>query len=130
MQEARGGEVAHRTAIIFALPLHACLALYVEQMNERELVCAWCMENLRGNKLVPGTNKQFLGLVFTALRLLPPTKSVTQAKRQHVLFGRCLLANIAFQAVHIHFNRIAYWRHKVSALCVPFFAILSPTWPL
>jgi hypothetical protein len=79
---------------------------------------------------VPGTNKQFLGLVFTALGLLPPTKSVTQAKRQHVLFGRCLLANIAFQALHIHFDRIAYWRHKVSALCVPFFAILSPNWPL
>jgi hypothetical protein len=79
---------------------------------------------------VPGTNKQFLGLVFTALGLLPPTKSVTQAKRQHVLFGRCLLANIAFQALHNHFDRIAYWRHKVSALCVPFFAILSPNWPL
>jgi hypothetical protein len=47
-----------------------------------------------------GTNKQFLGLVFTASRLLPPTKSVTQAKRQHVLFGRCLLASIAFQALY------------------------------
>jgi hypothetical protein len=28
--------------------------------------------------------------------------------------------------IYIHFNRTAYWRHKVSALCVPFFAILSP----
>jgi hypothetical protein len=80
--------------------------------------------------IVPGTNKQLFGAVFAALRLLPPTKSVTQAKRQHVLFGRCLLADIAFQALYIHFNRIAYWRHKVSALCAPFFAILSPNWPL
>jgi hypothetical protein len=52
-------------------------------------------------------------LVFTALRLLPPTKSVTQAKRQHVLFGRCLLADIAFQALHNHFNRIAYWHELI-----------------
>jgi hypothetical protein len=34
-------------AIIFASLLHACLALYVEQVNERKLVCAWCMEKLR-----------------------------------------------------------------------------------
>jgi hypothetical protein len=51
---------------------------------------------------VSGTNKRFFGLVFTASRLLPPTKSVTQAKRQHVLFGRCLLAaDIALQALYI-----------------------------
>jgi hypothetical protein len=31
-----------------------------------------------------------------------------------VLFGRCLLADIAFQALYIHFNRTAYWRHRVS----------------
>jgi hypothetical protein len=30
----------------FASLLHACLALYVEQVNERKLVCAWCMEKL------------------------------------------------------------------------------------
>jgi hypothetical protein len=42
----------------------------------------------------------FLGLVLTASRLLPPTKSVTRAKRQHVLFGRRLLADIALQALH------------------------------
>jgi hypothetical protein len=77
-----------------------------------------------------GTNKHFCGLVFTALRLLPPTKSVTQAKRQHVLFGRCLLADITFQALYIHCNRTFYLRHKVSASCAPFFAILSPNWPL
>jgi hypothetical protein len=29
--------------IIFASLLHARLALYVEQVNERKLVCAWCM---------------------------------------------------------------------------------------
>jgi hypothetical protein len=67
-----------------------------------------------------------LGLVFTALRLLPSTKSVTQAKRQHVLFGRCLLADIAFQALCIHSNRIVYWRHKVSALCAPFLCHSEP----
>jgi hypothetical protein len=33
--------------IIFASLLHACLALYVEQVNERKLVCAWCLEKLR-----------------------------------------------------------------------------------
>jgi hypothetical protein len=33
--------------IIFASLLHACLALYVGQVNERKLVCAWCMEKLR-----------------------------------------------------------------------------------
>jgi hypothetical protein len=34
--------------IIFASLLHACLALYVEQVNERKLVCVcvWCMEKL------------------------------------------------------------------------------------
>jgi hypothetical protein len=71
---------------------------------------------------VPGTNKQFLGLVFTALRLLPPTKSVTQAKRQHVLFGRCVLADIAFQALYIHFNIIAYWSEtqSISFICAVF----------
>jgi hypothetical protein len=32
----------------FASLLHARLALYVEQVNERKLVCAWCiMEKLR-----------------------------------------------------------------------------------
>jgi hypothetical protein len=75
---------------------------------------------------VPGTNKQFLGLVFTALRLLPPTKSVTQAKRQHVLLGRCLLAGIAFQALYIHFNRTAYWRHKVSVFVCAVFCHSEP----
>jgi hypothetical protein len=29
--------------IIFASLLHTCLALYVEQVNERKLVCAWCI---------------------------------------------------------------------------------------
>ena len=32
--------------IIFALPLHACVALYAEQVDERKLVCVWCMEKL------------------------------------------------------------------------------------
>jgi hypothetical protein len=86
--------------IIFASLLHACLALCVEQVNERKLVCVWCMEKLICSQLVPGTNKHFFGLVFTASRLLTPTKSVTQAKRQHVLFGRCLLAGIALQALY------------------------------
>jgi hypothetical protein len=30
----------------FASILHACLALYVEQVNERKLACVWCMEKL------------------------------------------------------------------------------------
>jgi hypothetical protein len=81
--------------IIFALPLHACLALYVEQVDERKLVCVWCMENLLCSQLVPGTDTQFLGLVLTAARLLEPTKSVTQANHQHVLFGRRSLGHIA-----------------------------------
>ena len=96
-------QLGHSHCIIFALPLHACLALCVEPVDERKLVRVWCMEKLLCSQLVPGTNKQFLGLVFTALGLLPPTKSVTQAKRQHVLFGRCLLADIAFQVLYIHF---------------------------
>jgi hypothetical protein len=50
--------------------------------------------------LVSGTNKHFFRPAFTASRLLPPTKSATQAKRQHVLFGRWLLADIALQALH------------------------------
>jgi hypothetical protein len=33
--------------IIFASLLNACLALNVEQVNERKLVCVWCMEKLR-----------------------------------------------------------------------------------
>jgi hypothetical protein len=43
----------------------------------------------------------FLGLVLTAARLLARTKSVTQARHQHVLFGRRLLAGGAFQALYI-----------------------------
>jgi hypothetical protein len=96
--------------IIFALPLHAFLAMYVEQVDGRKLVCVWCMENLLCSicsQLVPGTDKQFLGLVLTAARLLGPAKSVTQANHQHVLFGRRLLAHIALQAPYIHCNRIA-----------------------
>jgi hypothetical protein len=91
--------------IIFALPLHACLALNVEPVDVRKLVRV--MEKLLCSQLVPGTNKQFLGLVLTAARLLARTKSATQAKRQHVLFGRRLLAHIALQAPYIHCNRIA-----------------------
>jgi hypothetical protein len=33
--------------IIFASLLLAFLALYVAQVNERKLVCAWCREKLR-----------------------------------------------------------------------------------
>jgi hypothetical protein len=91
--------------------MHAFLALYVEPVDERKLVRVWCMENLLCSQLVPGTNKQFLGLVLalTAARLLARTKcSATQAKRQqHVLFGRRLLAHIAVQAPYIHCNRTA-----------------------
>jgi hypothetical protein len=51
--------------------------------------------------LVSGPNKHFLGSSLPhQSRLLPPTKSVTQVKCQHVLFGRCLLADIALQALH------------------------------
>jgi hypothetical protein len=44
--------------------------------------------------IVPGTNTHCFWLVFTASRLLARIKSVTQAKLQHVLFGRCLVADI------------------------------------
>jgi hypothetical protein len=78
-------------------------------MDERKLVCVWWTEKLLCSQLVPGTNKQFLGLVLTASRLLAlaRTKSATQAKGQHVLFGRRLLAHIALQApyMYIHCNR-------------------------
>ena len=100
-------DLGHSHCIIFALPLHAFLALYVEPVDERKLVRVWCMEKLLCSQLVPGTNKQFLGLVLTAAGLLARTKSATQAKRQHVLFGRRLLAHIALQAPYIHCNRIA-----------------------
>jgi hypothetical protein len=88
-------QLGHSHCIIFALPLHACLALYVEPVDERKLVRVWCMEKLICSQLVPGTNnKHFFWLVLTAARLLSRTKSATQAKRQHVLFGRRLLAHI------------------------------------
>jgi hypothetical protein len=32
--------------IMFASLLHARLALYIEQVNERKLACVWCMEKL------------------------------------------------------------------------------------
>jgi hypothetical protein len=85
---------------LLCLCMLALAALYVEQVDERKLVCVcvWCTEKLLCSQLVPGTTKQFLGLILTASRLLPPTKSVTQAKRQHVLFGRRLLAHIALPA--------------------------------
>jgi hypothetical protein len=72
----------------------ACLALYVEQVDERKLVCVWCMEKLLCSQLVPGTNKQFFGArLDRSARLLEPAKSVTQANHQHVLFVEdvCLL---------------------------------------
>jgi hypothetical protein len=72
--------------------------------DERKLVCVWCMEKLLCSQLLSGTNKQFLGLVLTAARLLEPAKSVTQANHQHVLFGRRLLAHIALQTPYIHCN--------------------------
>jgi hypothetical protein len=53
------------------------------QVDERKLVRVWCMEKLLRSQLVPGTNKQFLGLVLTAARLLEPAKSVIQANHQH-----------------------------------------------
>jgi hypothetical protein len=64
------------------------------------------MEKLLCSQLVPDTNKQFLGLVLTAARLLGPAKSVTQANHHHVLllFGRRLLAHITLQAPYIHCN--------------------------
>jgi hypothetical protein len=43
---------AIRSGALFALfllrfcMLAFCLALYVEQVNERKLVCVWCMEKL------------------------------------------------------------------------------------
>jgi hypothetical protein len=88
--------------ITFASLLHACLALYVEQVNERKVVCvcgAWksCFEP---SKPARSRHQQaFLGLVLTAARLLAPTKSATHAKRQHVLFGWRLLADDALQAL-------------------------------
>ena len=99
-------QLGHSHCIIFALPLHAFLALYVEPVDERKLVRVWCMEKLLCSQLVPGTNK-LLRLVLTAARLLARTKSATQAKRQHVLFGRRLLAHIALHAPYIHCNRTA-----------------------
>ena len=74
--------------IIFASLLHACLALYVEQVNERKLVCVCVVHGKASSKPARSRHQQaFLGLVLTAARLLAPTKSATQAKRQHVLFG-------------------------------------------
>jgi hypothetical protein len=103
-------QLRYSHCIIFALPLHACLALYVEQVDERKLVCVWCMEKLLCSQLVPGTNKQFLGLVLTAARLLAAGTCQTSHTGQspaHVLFGRRLLAHIALQVPYIHSNRIA-----------------------
>jgi hypothetical protein len=73
---------------IFASLLHACLALYVEQMNERKLVCvcgAWksCCEA----SLLPAPISIWGARIDRSAGLLAPTKSATQAKRQHVLFG-------------------------------------------
>jgi hypothetical protein len=66
-------QLGHSHCIIFALPLHACLALYVELVYERKLVRVWCMERLLCSQLVlSGTNKQFLGLVLTAIALQAP----------------------------------------------------------
>jgi hypothetical protein len=39
-------QFGHSLCTIFALPLRACLALYVEQVDERKLVCVWCMGKL------------------------------------------------------------------------------------
>jgi hypothetical protein len=86
------------------------------------------------NKPVSGTNKLFFcARLYRIKAAATYHESVTQAKRQHVLFGRCLLADIALQALRrrpSHWNRTAYWRHKVAASCAPFYAILSPNWPL
>jgi hypothetical protein len=78
--------------IMFASLLHACLALYVDQVNERKHETGVCVVHGKAslNKLVPGTNKHFFGLVFTASRLLPPTKSVTQAVSASTCCFSCL----------------------------------------
>jgi hypothetical protein len=51
----------------------------------------WCVCVVHGKAaLKPARSRHqqaFFGLVLTAARLLPPTKSAIQAKRQHVLFG-------------------------------------------
>jgi hypothetical protein len=76
--------------IIFASLLHACLALCVEQVNERKVVCVCVCSACGKAALKPARSRHqqaFLGLVLTAARLLAPTKSATHAKRQHVLFG-------------------------------------------
>jgi hypothetical protein len=62
--------------IIFASLLHACLALYVEQVNERKLVCVCVVHGKAALKPASARHQQaFLGLVLTAARLLAPTKS-------------------------------------------------------
>jgi hypothetical protein len=65
----------------------------------------------------------YFGLIFTASsRLLAPTKSVTQARRQ---FGRYLLFHIAMQALHPTGKEydIAYWlleTQSISSMCAVF----------
>jgi hypothetical protein len=83
-------------------------------VDEKKLVCVWCMEmeKLLCSQLVPGTNKQFLGLVLTATRLLEPlepAKSVTQTGQSPArdVWKTCLLAHIALQAPYMHCNRMA-----------------------
>jgi hypothetical protein len=96
--------------VIFALPLHACLLCFacLEQVDERKLVCVWFMEKLLCSQLVPGTNKQFLGLVLTAQSPWHlPNQSHTQANHQHVLFEWRLLADIALQALTLYLLQAA-----------------------
>jgi hypothetical protein len=80
---------------------------------------------------VPGTNKHFLphqGCCTRAAAIYHlPHQPHRPSARQLVLFGRCLLADIAFKALAAsHWNRIAYWIHKVSASCAPFFCHSVP----
>jgi hypothetical protein len=91
-------QLGHSYCISFALPLHACLALYVEPVDERKLVCVWCMEKLLCSQLVPGTNKQFLGLVLTASRLLALWHVPNQPHRPRA--STCCLEDVCLLILH------------------------------
>jgi hypothetical protein len=84
--------------IICTSLLHACLALYVDQVNDQGNWCvrgAWksCVETSQCQALTSiflgSSSRARLYRINQGCCLLPPTKSVTQAKRQDVMFG-CL----------------------------------------
>jgi hypothetical protein len=99
----------HYFCFLFACLPCALHMLLSRWMKGSKMVRVWCMEKLLCSQLVPGTNKQFLGLVLTASR----TKAAGTCQISHtgqaparVVWKTFACSYLALQAPCMHCNRI------------------------